>query len=96
VTRERFIESVNEGFANSSCKASADEKKKFISFFSEPFKNGDIIHLEYTADKGVKVTKNGVVKGTIPGYDFKKALFAIWLGSKPADETLKKGLLGKG
>jgi hypothetical protein len=95
VTRERFIESVNEGFANSSCKASADDKKKFISFFSEPFKNGDIIHLEYTADKGVKVTKNGVVKGTIPGYDFKKALFAIWLGSKPADETLKKGMLGK-
>lgn len=96
VTRERFIESVNEGFANASCKASADEKKKFISFFSDPFKNGDIIHLDYTPEKGVKVTKNGVVKGTIPGYDFKKALFSIWFGSKPADETLKKGMLGKG
>ncbi|MFM6934091.1 MAG: chalcone isomerase family protein [Flavobacteriales bacterium] len=96
VTRERFIESVNEGFANASCKASADEKKKFIAFFSEEFKNGDIIHFDYTPEKGVKVTKNGVVKGTIPGYDFKKALFSIWLGSKPADENLKKGMLGKG
>ncbi len=96
VTRERFIESVNEGFANASCKASADEKKKFIAFFSEEFKNGDIIHFDYTPEKGTKVTKNGVVKGTIPGYDFKKALFSIWLGSKPADENLKKGMLGKG
>jgi hypothetical protein len=37
-----------------------------------------------------------VVKGTIAGYDFKKSLFSIWLGSKPADENLKKGMLGKG
>ena len=96
VTRERFIESVTEGFANATSKASADDKKKFIAFFSEEIKNGDIIHIDYTPEKGTKVTKNGVVKGVIPGYDFKKALFSIWFGSKPADENLKKGMLGKG
>ncbi len=96
VTRERFLESVNEGFVNATSKASAEDKKKFISFFSDEFKIGDIIHFDYTPEKGLKVTKNGVVKGTIPGYDFKKALFSIWLGSKPADENLKKGMLGKG
>lgn len=96
VTRERFLESVNEGFANATSKASAEDKKKFIGFFSDEFKNGDIIHFDYTTEKGLKVTKNGVVKGSIPGYDFKKALFSIWLGSKPADENLKKGMLGKG
>jgi hypothetical protein len=96
VTRERFLESVNDGFANASSKASAEDKKKFISFFSDEFKIGDVIHFDYTPEKGIKVTKNGVVKGTISGYDFKKALFSIWFGSKPADENLKKGMLGKG
>jgi hypothetical protein len=96
VTRERFLESVNEGFGNATSKASPEDKKKFISFFSDEFKIGDVIHFDYTPEKGLKVTKNGVVKGTIPGYDFKKSLFSIWLGSKPADENLKKGMLGKG
>ena len=96
VTRERFLESVNEGFANATSKASAEDKKKFISFFSDEFKIGDVIHFDYTPEKGLKVTRNGVVKGTISGYDFKKALFSIWFGSKPADENLKKGMLGKG
>jgi len=96
VTRERFLESVNGGFANATTKASAEDKKKFIGFFSDEFKIGDVIHFDYTPEKGLKVTKNGVVKGTIAGYDFKKSLFSIWLGSKPADENLKKGMLGKG
>ena len=39
--------------------------------------------------------KNGVKKGTIEGLDFKKALFGIWLGNKPADDDLKDGMLGK-
>ena len=95
VTRERFLESVNEGFANATSKASAEDKKKFIGFFSDEFKIGDVIHFDYTPDKGLKVTKNGVVKGTIPGYDFKKALFGIWLGNNPADDDLKAGMLGK-
>jgi len=33
--------------------------------------------------------------GTVKGLDFKKALFAIWLGKKPADSGLKDGMLGK-
>jgi hypothetical protein len=40
------------------------------------------------------VIKNDVVKGKIPGFDFKQALFGIWLSDKPVDETLKKHLLG--
>lgn len=57
VTRERFLESVNEGFANATSKASAEDKKKFIGFFSDEFKIGDVIHFDYTPDKGLKVTK---------------------------------------
>jgi hypothetical protein len=96
VTREKFIESTTEGFKNAGHgKATDAEIKKFMGFFSDEFKIGDKINLEYIPEKGVTVKKNGTVKGTIPGLDFKKALFAIWLGSKPASADLKKGMLGK-
>lgn len=96
VTRERFIESVNEGFAASKHgSASKEEIKKFVGFFNEPIKNGDKIYLDYIPGKGVRVTKNGEVKGTVPGLDFKKALFGIWFGTPPVQESLKKEMLGK-
>lgn len=97
VTRERFIESVNEGFKNANHgKASKEEIKKFVGFFSAEIKSGDRIHLDYVPGKGVKVNINGDVKGTVSGLEFKKALFSIWLGSSPAQESLKKEMLGKG
>jgi hypothetical protein len=39
---------------------------------------------------------NGTVKGTIAGDDFGRALFSIWLGSRPPNPGLKAGLLGGG
>jgi len=96
VTRERFKESVTEGFKNaSSGKATADEQKKFMSYLSEEFKDQDKIYLDYDPNNGTKVFKNGELKGTIPGLEFKKALFAIWLGTKPAQQSLKDEMLGK-
>ncbi|MEY4216409.1 MAG: hypothetical protein RLZZ68_865 [Bacteroidota bacterium] len=96
VTRERFKESVTEGFKNaSSGKATADEQKKFMSYLSEEFKDQDKIYLDYVPKVGTKIYKNSELKGTIPGLEFKKALFAIWLGSNPAQESLKNDMLGK-
>ena len=96
VTRERFIESVNEGFANTSHgKATKEDIKKFVGFFNEAIKEGDKINLDYLPGKGVRVTKNGSLKGTIPGLEFKKALFSIWLGTPPVQENLKNEMLGK-
>ena len=96
VTRERFIESVNAGFATSKHgSASKEEIKKFVGFFSESIEEGDKIYLDYIPGKGVRVTKNGAVKGTIPGLDFKKALFGIWFGTPPVQESLKEEMLGK-
>lgn len=95
VTREKFTESVIEGFKNASHgKASKDEISKFTGAFTSPFKNGDRIDLKYTPGKGVAIEKNGTQLKVIPGLEFKKALFSIWLGKIPADETLKDGMLG--
>jgi hypothetical protein len=35
------------------------------------------------------------VRGVIEGADFMQALWAVWLGEKPADSGLKKGMLGR-
>ena len=43
---------------------------------------------------GIQVDVNGVVKGTIAGDDFARALMTIWLGPNPPNSELKSGLLG--
>ena len=49
----------------------------------------------YVPGKGVAVTINGKFKGLVEGLEFKKRLYAIWLGDKPASAKLKKGMLGR-
>lgn len=95
VTREKFIETVTEGFATSSeGKASKAEIDQLMSYFSEEFKEGDNILLAYKPDSGIEVWKNRKHLGSVKGLEFKKALFGIWLGKTPADADVKKGMLG--
>jgi len=98
ITSEKMISAVNEGFESSTGKNTAPIKTKidkFKSFFKEEIKKGDEFVIANIPGKGVVVSKNGVTKGSIDGLDFKKALFGIWLSNKPADDDLKKGMLGK-
>jgi hypothetical protein len=96
VTRDKFLETVNEGFKTASHgKATEAQKNTLKGFFSDAFKKGDKIRLEYVTGAGLKVYKNNVYKGVVPGLEFKKALFSIWLGTKPADAALKNKMLGK-
>ena len=96
VTREKFVETVKEGFGKSSHGKATDEQiKKFMELFKGEFKDGDKIDIDYIPNKGVIVSMNGKKLGTVSGLEFKKALFSIWLGKKPADSSLKNGMLGK-
>jgi hypothetical protein len=96
VTRQIFTETVNEGFQNASHgKATDAERKQFMGVFKDEFKIGDVIRLEYVPGSGTLAVKNGQWLGSVPGLEFKKALFSIWLGNKPADSSLKTALLGK-
>lgn len=98
ITSEKMITAINEGFENSTGKKTAPLKAKidkFKGFFKEKINKKDIFIIVYVPGEGVSVYKNGTKKGTIDGLDFKKALFGIWLGNKPADDDLKDGMLGK-
>ncbi|CAM3704698.1 chalcone isomerase family protein [Flavobacterium gelidilacus] len=97
ITSEKMISAINEGFDNSTNKNTASLKTKidkFKGFFKDKIVKGDVFIIMYDGTE-VSVYKNGAKKGSIDGYDFKKALFGIWLGKKPADDDLKDGMLGK-
>src|SRR5690554_5889054 len=91
VTRDKFVETVKDGFAKSSEKEIAD----FMKIFSVEFKSGDEVILIYKPESGVEVYMNGKHLGGAKGLEFKKALWGIWLGKTPADASVKKAMLGK-
>ena len=98
LSSSNFSEAIQEGFEKSLKGNTAPLKAKidqFINTFkSEEVKEGDVYELWYVPGEGVKSYKNGKLKSTIPGLDFKKALFGIWLSEDPVDADLKTGLLG--
>ncbi|MBL6593757.1 MAG: chalcone isomerase family protein [Flavobacteriales bacterium] len=95
VTRERFIEALEEGFVNTTAgKSSSSDVDKFKKFLSDPFVEGDEIVLNYHKGEAVHLYKNNKERGTFDGLEFKQALFGIWLGGNPADDSLKDEMLG--
>lgn len=94
VSQEKMVGAVNDGFESSSHgTATAAEQAQFTACFKDEIKSGNIFDIVYANGK-VTVYKDGAEKGSVAGLEFKKALFAIWLGKKPADKDLKSGMLG--
>ncbi len=93
-TSARVRDALYKGFRGTmprgDIKPIEDKVKEFNSFFADKIHTGDIFDVLYVPGKGTSVYKNGELKGTIPGYDFKKNVWGIWLGSRPAQESLKK------
>ncbi|SFD75998.1 chalcone isomerase family protein [Flavobacterium phragmitis] len=99
VSSNKLTKAMNTGFEKSA-GANLEQLRPRIeqlkSFLSDPITEKDVFILAYNPlDQNVYVSKNEVLKGKIAGFDFKKALFGIWLSDKPVDETLKKHLLGQ-
>jgi hypothetical protein len=101
VEAQSFIDSFNEGLKNNTPEAQLNAMKPQVDALVATLKaigeakKGDVINFDYTPDGGTRITVNGQAKGNpIPGADFFSAVLRIWLGDKPADETLKKGMLG--
>ncbi|MCV9927307.1 chalcone isomerase family protein [Flavobacterium sp. LS1R49] len=99
VSSNKLTKAMNSGFeksAGDNLQALRPRIEEFKSLLSDEITQKDVFKLIYSpTDTSVWVYKNDVLKGKIPGFDFKKALFGIWLSDKPADEKLKNQLLGK-
>jgi hypothetical protein len=97
VSKDNLVNAWNEGFANATngnVAAIQKEVQQFNGYFTTDAKQGDIYDVIYVPAQGISVEINGKRKGPIPGFGFKQAVFGIWIGKKPADAKLKKGMLG--
>lgn len=57
---------------------------------------GDVIDLDYLPGLGTRLALNGANQGqAIAGADFYAVILGIFIGDKPVDAMLKKGLLGQ-
>ncbi|MEP6993290.1 MAG: chalcone isomerase family protein [Acidobacteriota bacterium] len=89
-------EAISEGFERNSkeqlpkLNARLETMKQMIP----EVKDGDEIAFTWVPEKGVQVLVRGTDRGSIEGRDFADALFSVWLGPNPAQDDLKKALLG--
>ncbi len=60
----------------------------------EDVRPGDRYSLTYVPGRGTVLALNGKTKGIIKGADFASALFAMWLGELPMNNSFKEQLLG--
>ncbi len=101
VSAETFAEALQEGLKNNhteaelaAIKPQSDRLVATLKALGEA-KKGDAIFFEFVPESGTRIVVNGQPHGDgIAGEDFFAAVLRIWLGDKPADGDLKKGMLG--
>ncbi len=99
LSAQQLTEAFDEGIKANSSAAELEALKprvaELLALFTDARK-GDVILLDYLPGPGTGVTLNGTARGKpIPGEDLYRALLRIWLGDKPVDGDLKKGMLGQ-
>ena len=70
------------------------EINQLTSTFNSDVSTGDFYEFIFVPITGTNVVKNSVYIDTIPGIEFKKAFFGIWLSDNPIQKNLKKAMLG--
>lgn len=98
VTKKKLIQAIDEGITKSykgDLSLIRERLDIFMSFFETQLEKegyADMVYSENTQTTAVYINKKFV--GEVPGKDFRKALFGIWLEDNCVDRTLKKRLLG--
>jgi hypothetical protein len=97
VEKAKLTEAWREGFANNSAAALPALKARLDEFCAlwPDMASGERAVITYLPGTGTRLELGGKEAGVIPGKDFADAMFAVWLGGKPADAGLKAGMLGR-
>jgi hypothetical protein len=94
---EKMSEATLDGFVKSTSGKLGPIQKEvesLIGAFRDAVEDNDVFDLQYVPSQGVSVIRNGKIKVVVPGLEFKKALFGIWLSDDPVQNDLKYGMLG--
>jgi hypothetical protein len=96
VSRADMSEQMGTHFKHAAGKDYDKLKARFdkMSSWLPELKEGDSFSVTYRPGDGLEVRHGNKKLGVVPGADFARAIFAIWLGDKPPNKGLKDGLLG--
>jgi len=99
LTPDQLVDALVDGLkANNSdaelaaVKAQQEQMVATMKAFGE-VKEKDVVAIDF-ANGATHIGLNGQSKATIPGDAFNAALTKVWLGEKPAQDDLKKAMLG--
>ena len=90
---DAFDESFNNNTPDARKTVKADIERLLGAL--EPVKDGDQMVFTYVPGKGTTFAINGKEKLTIAAPAFGPVLLSVWLGPKPPNADLKKGMLGQ-
>tara|TARA_B100001175_G_C19478208_1_gene625571 strand:+ start:984 stop:1547 length:564 start_codon:yes stop_codon:yes gene_type:complete len=97
VTADAMKKALNEGLEKSTDNNTGPinaEITQLSSSFNSGVTSGDYYEFIYLPEKGTHVIKNNNLVELIPGLNFKKAFFGIFLSDNPIQKNLKKAMLG--
>jgi hypothetical protein len=96
VGRDKIMDAFREGFeknVGAEARALQPGLDRLAGVIPAEMKEGSELVVTYLPGKGTLVTgPSGEV--TIEGKPFADAMFRVWLGARPADDDLKKAMLG--
>jgi hypothetical protein len=97
VTPDAMKSALNEGLEKST-KNNTDSITQEINQLNTSLNvevgAGDFYEFIYLPRTGIVVLKNSEYIDTIPGIEFKKAFFGIFLSDNPIQKNMKKAMLG--
>ena len=97
VTADAMKKALSEGLeksTNNNTSHILDEIEQLSSSFNSDVASGDFYEFIFIPKIGTHVIKNNELVKLIPGFDFKKAFFGIFLSKNPIQKNLKKAMLG--
>jgi hypothetical protein len=96
-TKDEMTDAFDESFRDNTPDAKKTMKADIDRLLGalEPIKDGDQMVFTYVPGTGTTLAINSKDKVTIAGAGFGQVLFSVWLGPKPPNSGLKKGMLGQ-
>ena len=97
VSKNQLVDAFDEAFNSNVPDAKKAMKADIDRLFAalEPVKEGDEMAFTYVPGTGTTLALNGKEKLAIAGPGFAPVIFSVWLGPKPPNAGLKKGILGQ-
>lgn len=96
IAKSEMTEQLEASFKRAAGKDYDKLKARFsqMAAWIPELHKGDSFSITYQPGKGLTLHHGARVLGTIAGADFGRTIFAIWLGDKPPNAGLKRGMLG--